>query len=97
SKRDWSSDVCSSDLLNASVVRIHPRPPVRPGPCDGPGLIFCIFGAGRGRRFLDKKDKETPVSLAVWNKKLDTRQKMLYFCTKTRSEERRVGKECRDL
>ena len=58
-------------------------PPVRPGPCDGPGLIFCIFGAGRGRRFLDKKDKETPVSLAVWNKKLDTRQKMLYFCTKT--------------
>ena len=58
-------------------------PPVRPGPCDGPGLIFCIFGAGRGRRFLDRKDKETPVSLAVWNKKLDTRRKMLYFCTKT--------------
>src|SRR5438067_10119450 len=65
SKRDWSSDVCSSDLAGRSVRRVRRVPPPcgvhPPDPANGSpgatGLVSACFGS--------------------------------------RSEERRVGKECR--
>src|SRR5690606_39299295 len=61
--RDWSSDVCSSDLPDRRVLRgdAPPRPGVRPARRDGPGGLACPEG----------------------------------LLEPGRSEERRVGKECR--
>src|SRR5207249_5161503 len=58
SKRDWSSDVCSSDLTLASLQRTS-RPP-----WSASSLLTWPRGSG-------------------------------HFTACTRSEERRVGKECR--
>src|SRR5207249_8550922 len=46
SKRDWSSDVCSSDLVSKepppAPARPHPRPP------GGPGVRACFQSLRRG-------------------------------------------------
>src|SRR5699024_12108120 len=71
-KRDWSSDVCSSDLPSCNTVkytnRVEPR-------------LFCV-----NDRFRDA------------NHIRSDRYLITHFCMLTctgRSEERRVGKECR--
>src|SRR3712207_9068028 len=62
--RNWSSDVCSSDLVGAEQDRVAVGSPVeRPAVMEGPEGQLARGAAGRG-------DDE-------------------------RSEERRVGKECR--
>src|SRR3712207_7143543 len=76
--RDWSSDVCSSDLVAAAAdtalgsTRNHPS-----------GVCVCLPRAIYKRRMSDQTD--------VLQGTLD----LLVLRTLARSEERRVGKECR--
>src|SRR5256885_8694788 len=73
---DWSSDVCSSDLL---VTTLNPQ--------NQPGRLTFIhrFGA-----------KEVAASLPKAIEAVrQTGQTVLWVCDPMRSEERRVGKECR--
>src|SRR5699024_11822713 len=83
SKRDWSSDVCSSDLLTDYVlpegVRIGDASRIRLGAHLSPGTVvmhegFVNFNAGT----LGSSMVEGRISQGV-----------------VRSEERRVGEECR--
>src|SRR5256885_14053915 len=69
---DWSSDVCSSDLVAATFVR-------RASPRDGDG--------GRSRSGWPTNVAATPRS----RKNFSSNGRI----TARRSEERRVGKECR--
>src|SRR5699024_12107441 len=73
SKRDWSSDVCSSDLVQGVAVQ-------------GRLLDQRNEGKGRhcGRARLAQAGKEAQQRLG---RRMKTRE--------ARSEERRVGKECR--
>src|SRR5690606_40283926 len=48
--RDWSSDVCSSDLVHVEIRRVEPHSPVEP---LGPEPEFVVdesFGRHRGSR-----------------------------------------------
>src|SRR5207249_7649891 len=71
SKRDWSSDVCSSDLE---------------------GFEYWTFSAPWLVHFLDAWEHSTGESL--WDRDVFRNWK-LYVAHSIRSEERRVGKECR--
>src|SRR5207253_6214062 len=81
--RDWSSDVCSSDLkFHLSRLRISK---------GAEFLVFCGFFA----RYLCSPRFESPIFL---DKSAYTEQTFIYQRSRTaevRSEERRVGKECR--
>src|SRR2546428_4880391 len=68
SDRDWSSDVCSSDLL------VRAEGPGRPGD-EKRETFYVVRATGRSARFVTILE---PVGDAA-----------------SRSEERRVGKECR--
>src|SRR2546422_8605729 len=74
--RDWSSDVCSSDLLVTEA---------RDDPLD-PGLALA-GGAARG------DDVETLLRLPPQG--IDHLRRILQIDIDDRSEERRVGEECR--
>src|SRR2546430_13030009 len=74
---DWSSDVCSSDLIISSFVNLHYSPYV----C-GPYIVN--FGQG---------DRH-PYSVS-FTKKYFKDEQLSQICRFPRSEERRVGKECR--
>src|SRR5207249_9389598 len=71
SKRDWSSDVCSSDLTCARII--------------GPGMQLWIAGAFTGA-IMRAQVRLIEIVLICF---LNVRHRRL------RSEERRVGKECR--
>src|SRR5690606_41013314 len=80
--RDWSSDVCSSDLLNISKVSVHKAAP---------------------NQTITQTDEEVSATesgetdTAGWITVLNETQSvdLLQFVNVSRSEERRVGKECR--
>src|SRR5690606_40166714 len=73
--RDWSSDVCSSDLLySTDLVDVNFQD-------DKPSSLF-------GKLFGQKKHIFKKVELRRDNQ-------LYYQSEKGRSEERRVGKECR--
>src|SRR5689334_24645454 len=74
---DWSSDVCSSDLLGALAAGTRPAD-------DVSGYVFIAFKPGL---FLPPADYRREVSRRIDTIKATPRQ--------ARSEERRVGKECR--
>src|SRR5699024_11297422 len=76
SKRDWSSDVCSSDLLNIHA-NISARGNAINAPITPPEIIF--LKAICGIPNLLKKPACSIIGVAIVS----------------RSEERRVGKECR--
>src|SRR5439155_7436497 len=76
--RDWSSDVCSSDLL---VVTVAARDEVAHGR-DGLQNALALGRVGAKHRHLFGRQLAGLVELLVTNPDL-------------RSEERRVGKECR--
>src|SRR5207249_5581663 len=92
SKRDWSSDVCSSDLDRGVEVRLlNTRELGRIRPMDVLGqvneqsrlvaLASCHFVSGYR------------IDLNAIGQALH--QRNILFCIDARSEERRVGKECR--
>src|SRR5699024_12219861 len=92
SKRDWSSDVCSSDLA-ARYILASPAPAF---------LTETLPGAEEGDYDEEAMSILKTSREAVRNLLADTRRPigqtlalvLLYGC---RSEERRVGKECRHL
>src|SRR5207249_6276766 len=77
SKRDWSSDVCSSDLA-----------PMRSIPGEWRDEILSV-AAGVSRRHSPSHEPTFAAPTKVWWREL------LWPCPQARSEERRVGKECR--
>src|SRR5207245_4502126 len=84
--RDWSSDVCSSDLMNqgywAATLETLSLVLVATSTCVLIGVPLGIAAAHRPR--LD----------AVLRPVLDLMQTLPTFVYLIRSEERRVGKEC---
>src|SRR5207245_6884652 len=88
--RDWSSDVCSSDLVAAATVELG----LGEGLGDDGALAFCggIIAVGGGVIISTFSFSEGSVVRSG---------KCGIFCSFTwekaapRSEERRVGKECR--
>src|SRR5204863_3876550 len=75
SLRDWSSDVCSSDLESASAIYAA-------------GAVFAWAGISfaLGHRFLE---------VARQYIRADNARQLFFHRSIERSEERRVGKECR--
>src|SRR5205814_2875092 len=77
---DWSSDVCSSDLAHL-------------------GLGFALFAAARDSEALAEfrlAGRTPPSVLAQLHRMRELRSALQQLIAKrTRSEERRVGKECR--
>src|SRR3546814_17073764 len=85
---DWSSDVCSSDLLRAlAVSRYTPKTMVNPPADLAPEGRF----VGREHRFaLRVYFEDTDLSGVVYHANY-----LRYMeRARSRSEERRVGKEC---
>src|SRR3546814_2951200 len=80
---DWSSDVCSSDLSNSRVPQA-PVPPLRDNACQIP----CDRQSGPPRHSCSPEPRieETSGLCADHDRRATT--------SRTRSEERRVGKEC---
>src|SRR5205814_6823848 len=87
---DWSSDVCSSDLFDFDAAFGKPTKVVNDavmqaiGSYEGGRMLFLGFGTGLGSALIVEGVVE-PLELGH-----------LPFRKKTRSEERRVGKEGRD-
>src|SRR5690606_39524246 len=81
--RDWSSDVCSSDLLRTATLeacRLRLRPIIMTSLAFIFGVVPLVLGEGAGA------EMRRTLGTAVFAGMLGVR-----------SEERRVGKECRDL
>src|SRR5207249_9323696 len=95
SKRDWSSDVCSSDLLNAPASRRVDS--FWPGVAASPSgkVYMSAYAADVVSPWQTCTTPDTPTAVGrincitlgsyIHNARLDY----------VRSEERRVGKECR--
>src|SRR5206468_8872868 len=92
SDRDWSSDVCSSDLSASGVSRAASAaapPPVEPeaesavfqGLRVAPNTLFTVFAPAPNSGVLVLPRTIAPAAFSLR--------------TTSRSEERRVGKECR--
>src|SRR5207249_9213716 len=89
SKRDWSSDVCSSDLGSAILLKFassHAVPFKLPEPGTPPISIETLALAVWGGLFH--------VTTAVFVSVVPAGSPEA-ICTRNRSEERRVGKEVR--
>src|SRR5438445_9585491 len=85
--RDWSSDVCSSDLLARQEGRRDPGdPPAAQGRYNPVHLI-----TREERRIAPRRPLETVVLAPEIR---DQRAWMRGTISESRSEERRVGKEC---
>src|SRR5690606_40027015 len=77
--RDWSSDVCSSDLGDEATVNVYPNP--------GVAENVEAYGA-------DHVAAQRTIGKEEWQDICPERTDYLVWL-KARSEERRVGKECR--
>src|SRR5947209_9303727 len=71
--RDWSSDVCSSDLKYGSTVMV----------------------AHQGQQSSNVLDRESELPKTALNALAEILQRAAISWREPRSEERRVGKECR--
>src|SRR3546814_12307227 len=77
---DWSSDVCSSDLLESTVTK---------------GIVSALrTDPASGRRFIQADVAVSPGSSGGPLFSADGRIIGISAAKYTRSEERRVGKEC---
>src|SRR5207249_7847356 len=92
SKRDWSSDVCSSDLRAHGGVSQEPRAPEQPRVT----AIDCLqLVLGDGLRVLGDYLIWCPTICRHPGQTIGiVRGKELCLFGPARSEERRVGKEC---
>src|SRR5207248_4378068 len=91
---DWSSDVCSSDLLcpPTDVDRMHRRPHGDQPPRSDPANANSIYHAARVtlmRRF------SSGMAFNIDYRFAESIDNTSAFGDGVRSEERRVGKECR--
>src|SRR2546428_1628074 len=78
SDRDWSSDVCSSDLPRGSLaIREQALGPDHPDVAETLGVLGGVLG------------EHSDFANAYWA------QRRAHAVEERRSEERRVGKECR--
>src|SRR3546814_16157641 len=86
---DWSSDVCSSDLLDL---------PHRRGPAVKTPLRVLDRHIGRGKRRarvgLVLDDLEVDAVIGMLEADITLAKARARFSGRDRSEERRVGKEC---
>src|SRR5699024_11826434 len=90
SKRDWSSDVCSSDLLAMTGAGSGAASPARQFLPDQPPRSGV---SGSGRRV--GREAATSILLPLGGKPGEQLVEGLDGLVRARSEERRVGKECR--
>src|SRR5437868_11941820 len=79
SKRDWSSDVCSSDLAWMS--------------CDGGVCARTFAGTSRGSQCASRFAKIDPKIATPNEPPIERKNVDVAVATPRRSEERRVGKE----
>src|SRR5207253_4548786 len=79
--RDWSSDVCSSDLLWNPVLVAEE--------------VGTLAALARGRFILQCGLGDDESQFAAMGARLTTRPSAFEESLSIRSEERRVGKECR--
>src|SRR3546814_15416846 len=87
---DWSSDVCSSDLLQAGGAEDF-RSGAATGPTpDDDDVRFDRFVTIDRRGIADLPTLGEAVAVNV----VDRHDRIQAFSAATRSEERRVGKEC---
>src|SRR5207247_5594327 len=91
STRDWSSDVCSSDLVSAALSAAEGTPSgrseghaVTQGVAQTASAVAETTASSETKRRPLHTFREGDVSASVWPRQ-------------TRSEERRVGKECVSL
>src|SRR5207249_5365719 len=84
SKRDWSSDVCSSDL--------HHELPVHLAFTQRPALVVAGVGDRPDAAFVEKHGDLVPVEL---DGEGSAARELVLGAEAMRSEERRVGKEGR--
>src|SRR5207249_5741038 len=88
SKRDWSSDVCSSDLTEGVAAAVGTAR------CfDVPNCEEALVGMGVGASLLGYRP--VMVNLRIEFLMLAMNQIVNHAAKWPRSEERRVGKECR--
>src|SRR5690606_40170334 len=92
--RDWSSDVCSSDLVGADAPRYDLAEVVEAAKAQD------LYMIGRIVAFQDPVAAQADPDMAVWDEQTGApfSSNGQYFLDPTdpeRSEERRVGKECR--
>src|SRR5699024_11790773 len=87
SKRDWSSDVCSSDLVDVvgKLARNIARSVQFPESSAYMHFIGCVSAAMLGRFTVEYHGTDQPTALYVVTSQPPS----------TRSEERRVGKGCK--
>src|SRR5690606_40642257 len=83
--RDWSSDVCSSDLDDLEVVETGKVTP------EHRKKIAVQWQKAFIKKAFTTKSNPNPDDFSC----LEWEHERLYIYTKDRSEERRVGKECR--
>src|SRR5699024_12067849 len=88
SKRDWSSDVCSSDLLQFSIMHLGVVP-MRDGKLQGKN----VFNR-QELLWLQDKFPEHMKKQGFELKRGERGSDRKHIETAKRSEERRVGKEC---
>src|SRR5205807_5233701 len=92
---DWSSDVCSSDLKVAEHYKLDVRQYQRVETVNGQDGDFHITTCDRLGRIYDYGCRKVIVSTGYYD-----RANLLRVpgedSLKVRSEERRVGRECRD-
>src|SRR5207302_2641232 len=86
--RDWSSDVCSSDLQNAAE-RMSVRASLGQSVADLEADLFKRLNEPRRRPW----HRTDPELVRVWGRIMDELGEIQFLLE--RSEERRVGKECR--
>src|SRR5207249_9048666 len=86
SKRDWSSDVCSSDLNQSCVLAIN-------GVKMSWRMIAKVDSDNDAIKPADFRHGEP--QLVIFRRFQSTRHLNIFLYRHSRSEERRVGKECR--
>src|SRR5204863_3825438 len=87
SLRDWSSDVCSSDLIGASIgiVRSHDCPDIEQLFHNADLALYRVKAEGRNNFRLFEPEMDEAAR----------ERRQLEAALRVRSEERRVGKEGR--
>src|SRR3546814_20520734 len=101
---DWSSDVCSSDLIGSFAIKLPEKLPERftiefnqfnsPG---GNKLSVEVVDADFkpiGQHYIRIEGYEKRTGIGSYNRDLPTSLQETTIINKERSEERHVGKEC---